>query len=328
MKLKKITMSLGLFTLLLAGCNNTKDYNAANCKFDIQQNLDTKDYTEAIKLLDNECSDKLTNEVKNINYGFAYLGKSGLDFYEVIKTMSNGNTDLTSLVNDFSNKTTDDSLSYLITSTEYFTKDKNIDCSIDTNNYFNKDICLYSGITELLKTTVLLDTLTNNITDFQNNSRPLDMIANSCAMEYTLTNVCTASVVDNYYEASPITFVNNKTYIPFISEIGGVKYTQLLNDNGTQKNVILTKGNCDLSFNSCDITKDTECYPCPLSKSGDDIQTLDVLLDSVTNGINNLNNITSDKDISASIDKIKTEISGNNQGDITKEDIVNYLQNN
>ena len=331
--MKKILLSSVLVTtaLLFTGCN-PDTMSESECKFSVQTSLDDKKYDTTLDLLNNDCSTVLDDKSKNSNYGFAYLGKAGMDIYNVLSTMVQPtNSSFGSFIQSINGDGNDNSLVYLQKATDSFSLvNGNLDCT-DTNlSYFDKDICFYKGITDTLKAAITFNYLTDDLDAFIDGSgNPNDMVASACSLEYSLNGVCSNGDISNYNELPiNITFSNTKEYTPFNVEVLGTDTYQYMLKKDLVTNihtVVLTKDYCDINFNTCD-TLGSNCYACPVDKTNSEteLSTLDLLVESINSGLDTVGSLTDNPDIKKSIDDFKADL-GDDGETITNQDIIDYL---
>jgi hypothetical protein len=330
--MKKILLSSVLVTtaLLFTGCNSDS-MSESECKFNVQTSLDQKEYDTTLDLLNNDCSTVLTDSAKSSNYGFAYLGKAGMDIYNVLSTMVEpGNSSFGSFIQSINEDGNDNSLVYLQKATSSFNlANGNLNCEALDISYSEKDICFYSGITDTLTAAITFNYLTDDLDSFiAGTDNPNDMTASACSLEYSLSGICSNADISNINELTAIVFANTKEYTPLNIEVLGTDTYQYMLKKDLVTNidtVILTKDYCDINFNQCDILS-ASCYACPVDKTNSDteLSTLDLLVDSINSGLDTVGVLTDNPDIIQSIDDFKADL-GNNGAEITNQDIIDYL---
>jgi hypothetical protein len=316
--------------LLFTGCNSDS-MSESECKFNVQSSLDEKQYDTTLDLLNNTCSSVLDESSKNSNYGFAYLGKAGMDIYNILSTMVEpGNNSFGSFIQSINEDGNDNSLVYLQKATSSFNlANGSLNCETLNLSYAEKDICFYSGITDTLTAAITFNYLTDDLDSFiAGTDNPNDMTASACSLEYSLSGICTNSDISSINELPSIIFANTKEYTPLnIGVLGTDTYQYMLKKDSVTNidTVILTKDYCDKNFNQCDILGDS-CYACPVDKTNSEteLSTLDLLVDSINNGLDTVGTLTDNPDIIQSIDDFKADL-GDGGEKITNQDIIDYL---
>ena len=226
--------------------------------------------------------------------------------------------------------------------------------SLSRNDSRVTNACLYIGFNQTLTTANTITYLTgdvNTVIDSINNdsnTTPYDMRASLDALAY---------VVDSNYTSRSDTTITG----PSAVTIAGASFADInvtYNDNGVLRTfyrlakdvtrdanntTLITDGYCDVDGNksacegienddgSIDTTKmaATNCHACPVVvdiSTGDGLSVAQLLVDSFNGGSDTIAAVSGDPDITSSIEDFKKEITGSADGNVTIQNIIDYLQ--
>ncbi len=356
----RTSLFIGLiaFLLFFNGCGGE---NENDCKYEISYALDKGDYDSVIKTLEEQnqtCG--FSEDEKNLNIAAAYIGKAGLTIVDIVNNMlesdSSGGDGFGSFIESMSSGDSAENLKYFNKAKTFYDKIPGNCKNLDTNsNNLLKDSCFYSGLMQISQSANSISlilggsdevekwqdssSLTNE--DDKNNNQKADSVdAAARAIDYSLTGK-TAPTSDNVYTDvdKNITFTkNNSNYTYELIKISvgttnpNIFYKLISND--TPRSPIITDGSCSLTFQSCTTQNSTDCFPCPvIDDSGKAMNTNDQLVEVVNNGLDNIieiANIGSDTNdgVGKSSDDYKKELDKDGDGEITLEEISDFLNKN
>lgn len=360
-----LAVSIASSLTLLTACGDQSD--DSNCRYYIQQDLDSQSYDDAIsKLESTACQDTYLEDEYLIDLASAYLGKSGYSLTNILsatleeddESESDSFSTFSSQISDLKN---DDSYEYLQKTQETFETflgSKCIDISDKTPT--EEGICLVKGVVDLTKTALAVDFLAGDLG--LEESETLDL--STCALSYTL-NYPTSLPYDCGEEqvttTESVTFtipnddetaeILTKTYehITITDGTNSDNFLQSIPDVGISS-IVFTDGYCTTDYVDCgegdDQVADIDgavCYVCP-TQSAEDETVNDFVVDALNNGLDNIDSLLDgidsegDTDLQESIEEFKEDIgncdaSGANactDDDYTLQDIIDYLdsQNN
>ena len=358
---KVLSSSLIATALLLSGCGGSD----TTCRIDVQNAIDDGNYDVAISLLEGECKTAYTQSDLNMNLASVYMGKSGYSVSDVADMIINANDTqndaFSTFISNVSKKRNANSLPLLTKAQEYYiaaiAADTNSTvtelCSrtnLDLRNDSRlENACLYISFNDIIKTTSTVTYLTGNVeqlVDSLNNANttPYDMKANMDALSW-LINPAFSSTEGNI-SATDVN-ISNKSYAHVRVDYGANGLFYRLGKSTTRdanNSTVLTDGYCDSDGNrtacegienadgSIDITNSSAafCYACPVTfdDNGTTEDVVKLLVDTFNSGTETITAIVNDPDITQSIEDFKQEISGTTDGNITVDDIINYLNGN
>ena len=355
--LLSISAIVALF--LLSGCGEEK----TSCRFDVQQDIDQGDFDAAISKLESSCKDAFNENDRLYNLAAAYMGKAGYGVSEVIKVMdeadNNDSSDtFTTFAKSISKNKKSDSLDLLGKAKGYFLRSLDPSSS-DTDKLFNKycslasidmddprisNACFYIGFDDIIRTSVTLTYLTKDLDqaleaiDSKNSDNvPLDMQASIDALAWATG----AQMPNNSTITDSTVFINGIEYKHLIVDLNGsgILFYRLADKNApsSTSSTLVTDGYCDSngSTTACsgienedgsinDTTK--TCYACPIVTDGNNSSTYaDLLVETLNDGSDSILSISNDEDIEQSVQDFKKEITGSENGTVTIEDVIDYL---
>ncbi|MBU1659228.1 hypothetical protein KKG72_09285 [bacterium] len=325
---KVLVASLLSVSLLFVGCGESE----GESRLETQQMLDSGDYEGVITKLEsiaNSDSDYLA-------LGAAYMGRAGLSISSLIGVMLENNAGVTSEFAGFTQrinvKKTKTALSDLEKSAVNYEKVLNGLCTNSTVVLTDsqKDVCLYKGLSQSMKATVVLGYMGDMSIFGDANESDARLSASVCAMQYandgSQNSICS---FNSPVEDANVTFDSNNTYNPMTITVNGYAFDYLLTTNTTPRQSVVTDGYCQTDFVSCD-QNSSGCYPCPVNQVANDpeLAYADLLVDSLNNGFDSIlaaAGTGDNADLEAEINTFLSEIDTNNNSIITLEEILIYL---
>lgn len=359
-----LLISIASSLTILSGCD---DQSAdSNCRYYIQQDLDNQNFDSAITRLQSEtCLDTYSDNEYLIDLASAYLGTSGYSLPNILSAALVDDDEVDafeSFTSEMSELKNDNSLEYLGKTQDSYTEYLGGYCiDIIDKTATQEGICLIKGVVDITKTALAIDYLTS--TDAESDSDALDL--STCALEYTLNYTdsitlpydCGDAQVDSSEELV-FTIPNDdeseetvtKTYqhltVSNTDDSSTKNFLQSIPETGTSS-IVFTNGYCTTDYIDCgegdDLVDEIDgaaCYICP-SQSEDDETVNDLLVESLNNGLDNIDSLLDDiaednNDLQESIDEFKDEIGTcsestaadacvDEDADYTLEDIIDYL---
>ena len=357
---KVISASLIAAAVMFSGCGDDN----TTCRIDVQKAIDEGRYDSAISDLEGKCADAYTSSDLNMNLAAAYMGKSGYSVSDIINMVIDSNDDgngaFTSFLTSVDEKKNGNSLPLLTTASKYYAKaiqrgnitESSVLCSaanlklIDDPRLANA--CLYIGFNETIKAantitylTGDVNTLVNSI-DSNSSSTPNDMRASLDALAWVIDPTYTPKS-DTTISASDI----NISGYPFakvdVSYTGVGTFYRLAKSATRDANntTVVTDGYCDASGDrsacegienddgSIDLANPAaaDCYACPVVMDANNtLGVAQLLVDTLNGGSDAIAAVSGDPDITKSIDDFKEEITGSPDGNVTIQNIIDYLQ--
>lgn len=358
-------LAVGLFGL--SGCGESSDTCRFDLQRDLDDgNFDA--VIAELSSPNSTCRAEYPGNNYYLDLAAAYMGKAGVsvsDFVKIaIESGSTGDDAFKSFINNIDAKTDTASLNRLASaknSISDFNNGTDLNCSIAAQakySYFIKDACLYKGMIGTVNASVTVSTLTTNIQawldenvtdkadDVNNNDVPDDMDAASCALNYAVDkNLTCKDDMTVTVKASPVTFkdadgASVNTYESIEITVLGTQpgysnrnFNKLISGTAGEDNasVAITDGNCTTAaFAECSSADGITCFVCPVNQevNGSNITMTDTIVDGLNNTDSILGSIDQDSDMYKDVEKIKAKIDKNGDGVITREEVVEYLQNN
>lgn len=358
---KIISGSLVAVAVMLTGCGN----DATTCRIDVQKAIDEGRYDDAIADMNGSCKTAFTKSDLDMNLASAYMGKSGYSVSNIADMLinSNDNSDnaFSSFITSVNNKKTENSntLPLLNIASNYFkgaitdgnvTNATNIcnDPEKIKNNARASNACLYIGFNDVIKSATTITYLTGDVNklvtsiDNDNNSTPYDMLANMDALGWAVTkdynssndaNITATSIKIKGHSFANLT-VSYKDHGTFYRLAKSM--TQDINNS-----TVITDGYCDATGNKTACAKMINdnttgaiinpidgCYACPISfdTNSTDTDVAQLLVNTLNGGSDTIAIVSNDQDIKDSIDDFKKNITGSSDGNVTVQDIMDYLQ--
>ncbi len=379
--MKKIILAFGVtLALLFTGCGeadlgSTED---GEKRIEIQKLTDEGAYDQVIsKLSSAEYQNAYPDSEYKLYLGSAYLSRAGFTLSVVLDlfTAEDDGTETASessgagdLLVDLADKI---NLADAIRASTLFKEAIPVDCGNSDRNYVDalssgqKEVCLFVGITGLMKTAVTFSYLTDDLSSFFEESDstdgtdsgvPSSMLATACALEYALVSSPKSAFDDNTstFECSNdanlsidgnVNFPNNPDYEHVTITVDeNNTFSQLINYSAFLRSSILIKDKCSINYSACDTidyqTDGSGCYACPVAKTAAEVEAIpatnEILLETINNDIEALVNMlpadlleTDDIDSNESaenvIEEFKQEITGGEDREITEADLLNYF---
>ncbi|WP_297433329.1 hypothetical protein [Sulfurimonas sp.] len=356
---KILSASLVAVAVMFSGCGNDN----TTCRIDIQKAIDEGRYDSAISDLQGKCATAYTQSDLDMNLAAAYMGKSGYSVSDIADMLINSadNRDaFTSFLTSVEAKKRGNSLPLLSKANGYFLNAiqaggnasaiklcsmANLDAKDDSRL---TNACLYIGFNETIKAantitylTGNVDTLVNSI-DSKSGDTPDDMRASLEALVWATTSGYSDSNItatDINISGNPFTALNI-TY----NENGATKVFYRLAKNSQQdanNTTIITDGYCDEngSKTACTDIENSDgsinmsdsaaanCYACPvLIDKNTTMGIAQLLVDTINNGADTISAVAGNDDVASSIADFKEEITNSRDGNVTIQNIIDYLQ--
>lgn len=353
---KLLATSLVAASVLFVGCGSSD----STCRIDVQKALDSGDFNTAISKLDGECAATFSPSDKDLNLATAYMGKAGYSVSDIVKNMlvanDNSNDAFATFVSSMSATKQTNSSQYLQKSQDYFlesVKTNSADtlktlcaaANLATNTNTRLDnVCLYYGMNQTATTVDTISYLTNDVNKTidsitnNTNTTPDDMKASLDALSWAtntsplpsnVTNDRTVTLGTTSYKSLSVT-ENGKTFYRLADATAPSSTASTVLTDGYcaadgNKTACATIENTDGSIdltNSAAVT----CYACPVGlDTNTSSNVVEVLVDAINNGTDSIAAVTNDPDIQQSVQDLKVKIDTNNDGVITSDEIIAYL---
>ena len=328
-------------TLFMTGCSDSE----GESQLETQQMLDNKNYNGVISKLESGAD----SESDYMALASAYMGKAGFSTSSLITKLTDSgdsNDDaFVAFIQSATDSSDEDPLKNLKKSSFYYEKIvDNVRCKDDnaTLSAFERDICLYTGLSKVSQTAIAISYITDSVGAFGDDSGNSDnkLTASTCAMQYALDgNTSNISSDCNISNEGDVTFANGVTYGDINVTVGGKDFEYLITPSNTAvtpRSTVITKGYCTVdSFATRvdDKPNDSDYHVCPLNETGsdDEITTEKILVDALNNGIDSIGMALSD-DAAESVEEFKKEVLEANGREnatdqtITTADIIKYLE--
>jgi len=293
-------------------------------------------------------------------------GYSVSDIVDMLVSSDDSNGDaFTAFLSSVDSKKNANSLPLLNKASQYFINAIAIDgkrdaatlCSperLSEDNPRVTNACLYIGFNQTLTTANTITYLTGDVDkvidsiNSDSNTTPYDMRASLDALAY---------VIDTAYTPRTDTTISG----PSAVSIAGASFADVnvtYTDNGVSKvfyrlaknttrdannTTLITDGYCDANGNRTvcegiendDGSIDTQnlaaanCHACPVVvdiNTGSGLSVAQLLVDSFNGGSDTIAAVSGDPDITSSIEDYKEEITGSRDGNVTIQNIIDYLQ--
>lgn len=357
-------VAITAFSLLyLSGCGDSS--SPSECRLDVQQKVDKRDYQGAYNRLfpdgtnvDSSCKAAYKGEQYLVDKGIIEMGFAGLSFTDIVLTLveasstdSSGNA-FADFVTTINNTRSSTAIVNLQNASVSFQNAFGINCSnsaeLNASSYGAKEACLLSGFVDAMNAAVSISYLTDDIDQWvsaldNNGTIPEDMSASACVLNYSVQKL--SSTVPLPYDCGDgtnltqvdanVTFTSGNAY-ESVAVNGGAKTEYRLLGINSPYSMIATSGSCDTAFAACDTQDGTTCLPCPINQEpgSDDVALVDTIVTSLNSGTDAITTLlpqTSDNpdDQSAAeqIAKFKEEIGTDANGDINTSTLIDYLTN-
>ncbi|TEW55930.1 hypothetical protein E2R68_02230 [Psychromonas sp. RZ22] len=352
-----LLFSIASSVALLSGCGEQSIDD--NCRYYVQQDLDNKNYDDAItKLESTTCQDNYSDDDYLIDLASAYLGRAGYSLPSILAAVLDNKSTDDSFLNfstDIADLKTTNTLANLQLSHDTSLQYLNAQCNdIADKTPTEVGICLTQAVIGLTKTALAIDFLSGgDIKDWKDNASGA-MKQSTCAIGYSTAYTADNSISLPYSAScqSPIqvesseevTFSNgtiSKTY-QHLKVTGGTEDKYYLQSSSTDSatnnvasNIVFTENFCQTDFTVCSVINETTCYVCP-SQEEDDLVVNSFVLDSLNDGLSNIDSLFAHKedgnsDITEATGKFKEEIkpggcdTTSDQPCFTMQDITDYL---
>ncbi len=357
---KIISASLVIGAVMFSGCGNED----TNCRIDVQKAIDEGRYDNAIADLQGKCSNAFTSSDLNMNLASAYMGKSGYSVSDIADMLINSDDDggdaFSSFLTSVDSKRKPDSLPLLTEANQYFTNaiarngitKASIICTGSNLDLLNDsrvtNACLYIGFNATIKAASTITYLTrdvDNLVDSINNNSnatPYDMRASLDALAWSIdasyTPKSDTSISANDVNISGYPFASVEVTYSGTGTFYRLAKSTTRDANNT---TVITDGYCDATgdrdacagIENSDGTVDlanplaTSCYACPVVMDvNNTLGVAQLLVDTLNGGSDTIGAVSNDEDITKSIKDFKKEITGSEDGNVTIDNIIEYLQ--
>jgi hypothetical protein len=357
---KIIASSLVAASIIFSGCGSSD----ATCRFDVQNAIDNGQYDKAITDMQGQCSTAFTKSDLNMNLAAAYMGKAGYSVTDIIDMLINSNNTnddaFASFLDSVDSKKRPNSLSNLEIAKGHFIaaieNDTNVTikslCSAnkisDSDDSRRTNACLYIGFNETIKTANTVTYLTKDVDKVvesinnDQNTTPYDMKASLAALRWA-KNATYVPTEGNISARDVQIKGTNFTHVKVNYGANGLFYRLAKSTTRDANNTtVITDGYCDAngSRENCDGIENEDgsinnanqnaegCYACPvvLDTNNSTLDVAELLVDSLNNGSDTINAVANDPDITQSIEDFKKDVTGDSNGTVTIDMILDYLQ--
>jgi len=355
---KIISVSLIAATAMFSGCGN----DSTTCRVDVQKAIDEGRYSSALADLNGRCKTAFDYSDLSMNLAIANMGEAGYGVSDAADMLINSNSGSSNAFSSFlksvDSKKKPNSFTSLTSANDYFTKSIATaegvsvnstslctDATIQAQNDSRvTNACLYLGFNDMITAASSILYLTGKVNELvssiDNNSKttPDDMHASIDALSWSLGKTYTkngATIIAKDVNISGNGFAHLE--VKYIGK--GTFYRLAKSTNrGVNNSTVITDGYCDKDGNktpcsgiekangSIDTTKSMGCYACPVSFDKNITDVSKVLVDTLNGGSDTISSVSSDASVTNSVNDFKNNITGNNNGTVTIDNIINYLQ--
>lgn len=313
------------FLILFSGCNNTE----GESKLSTQQMLDQGNYDGVILKLEGNADD----ENDYMALGAAYMGKAGSTLPLLFTAMSEDDdvkidNDFANFVRNITQSTSPSGIEDLNKAIEYYKLVSGDICSSINPDRTDsqKDVCLFIGLGYAAKTAIAVGLLVNDVSNLTKSTIKDDKLqASICAMEYAYHNSYSKQQC-SIITGTDLSFesLNDKEYKPLSVRVNSTNYYYLMSEN----KIVLSNGFCkvdDFESRVYEYNDESDFHSCPLSENPDeDITVFSVLVEGLNEGFASISSALS-TDIQEDINEYRREISSTQDGIVTEENIIKYL---
>lgn len=346
--MKNILLVVSILLIFL-GCSSS-DTTDGKKRLEIEKLFDKGESEQVITLLENDLSyqNAYPYDEYKLYLGSAYLIRAGFNLETISGVISNDSdsndvnstTTFQSTLIELSNKI---DLFNSLKAHDLFSGGLRIDCNQQQEldlNYNQKEVCLFIGITGMLKTAITLNYivdvdsfLNKDITEVSPKTT-----ATACALEYAFQSsrndfngTCKSGAT--VHIDGNVTFAPDNRYEQITVDVNGSKYSQLINFEKI-RSTVLVDGNCTVEYENCgDVDYESGCYACPVAQGSIELpSTNELLLQSINSDLSTLETVIQDqyKDNNYSdsdINSFKKDITNGEDRNVTEEDLINYFNN-
>ncbi len=348
--------------LFISGCGE----NENECKFGVLNSLDKGEYAKVLKTLeteDKQCG--FSDDEKNMNIAAAYLGKAGFTTIEIINSMlesesADGDDGFGSFVKSSRSANPSESIISFNRANDSYNSVTKGECKdLSNSSSIVKDSCFYTGLMQVSQTANSIDLIfggsdevdkwqdSSLLTpqDDKNKNNQADSVdAATDAIDYALGKEPEVKGLSDGYITRDTT-IGDKTFTKDgndftfelikitvgSEEMGDNVYYKLITNDQTPNSPVVTEGVCKLDFTyyeADDTTIGVNYFPCPIIDGNQTMNVNDQLVYAVNNGLENIINVAkSDKDdVSKSTREYKDDLDADKDGEITLEEISEYLK--
>jgi len=340
-----LTLSAFAAMVVFSGCGNED----TTCRIDVQKDIDQGSFDSAISKLNGSCKSAFSEVIKVMvesnddsnSDGFSTFTKS------INKNKKSNSLELLGKAKSYFLRSLDPSIPDVQTLFNTYCASTN---SNSTSNSRVSNACFYVGFNDVIRTSVTVGELTKNLDQAVQaidandaSSVPLDMKASLDALAWATGQNAPYPNGSNITSLG-VTTIKGTNYNPLIVTNSSKTFYRLADENApsTNSSTVLTSGYCTADGNttvcdgienpdgSIDLTKiptGTTCYACPISVEDNSTTTkiADLLVETLNNGADSILSISDDPDIAQSVKDFKKEITGSEDGNVTIEYIMKYL---
>ncbi|MEA1891729.1 MAG: hypothetical protein U9N33_03360 [Campylobacterota bacterium] len=334
-----LSISLISIVLLFSGCGDDEGEK----RLATQQNLDSGNYAGVIAELDNRA---VKVDSDNAALAAAYMGNAGMSIPQVIDIVSltaDEGDKFANFINSISKRSSISAYRDVGRATGYYKAVIGDICKInliDSLSDYEKDACLFIGLSYISRVAVMVDMMMENVSAISENGvEDKKLKASVCALQYSLSGSRETYVASecrgNITEYPDVRFTQNEmVYTPLVVSLDKDYHyllTDLVAQTGT-KVVVAAKGYCSAEDFSTryipqmgeQYIKPSNYYACPANESKD-ITVVDTLADIFNEGLEAVG-VSDHTDIKESIEKFKAEIKDSlDSTKIVQQEMIDYL---
>lgn len=311
-------------SFLLSGCGESD--KGIEERMLAQQYIDKGQYDAALALLLSKGS---FDDSDKMLLAAAYMGKSGFSFNQVLKIIA--------VTNDSTNRANNKAFVAFLQNVQQNVQSDTQVTSID-NAYTELDTLLYDstqakldrGIVLAMRASVTLGLL-GKLKGFDKTDQFAvdDLTATACAMDYITDGNLSSSKCSSVNVAGSTTSINGQNYKVVTIDVNGSSFNhfyKLANAGGND--LVMTKGACaygnHTDSNCIDIGSGSGPWvPTPIL---DGNQTMtSTLVTALNNGIDTII-ASAPADVRGDVQQYKNEIDADSDGNITAQELANYIQ--
>jgi hypothetical protein len=352
--MKKTLLSVAILStgLGLVGCNEV-DQNGELCSYYVKQDMNAKNFDSALSRLETQsCQESYPADGYMVDKGTAYMGRAGTSLPDIMFSLMDSNDEgseqngsFQTFVNSMTSTQSATALTDLKLANHVLSE-----YLVGTGDDERLGVRLINSMVSMAQTTSAIYNLLggeldswfddkSDITDTSEANYKLERA--TCALEIinligTQETCNDTDVITSYSGPGSVTFNDGSTYSTYtVTDVNAVEEMFLA---GTPAFMVMTEGFCDVNY-ATGTEGAAGIYPCPLNRgNGDELGMEDYLLDTLKDGIANIESVVDnlpsvseeDKaDILDSIDEFKTEIlaesSKTDIANIEIEDLLAYL---
>lgn len=341
-----------LMAFLIAGCGGDgASASDGELRLEIQRLIDDGEIDRVITLLETDSTYQgaYPDDEYKLYLASAYLARAGFNLDTVLDLLieddnATQSVDQSSVLDDtIKDLAGTINLFDSVKASTLFKEAIDINCSTDDYDsltYNEQEVCLFIGISGLLKTASILNYVVDLDTflDDDNTTTAASTLATSCALEYAinssrddfnLTVPYTCENDANLTIDGNVTFAPDNMYEQVMVDVNGTStFYKLVNFATPVRSTILAEGNCTVTYVECgDVDYDAGCYSCPLAQGDEVLPSIaELLLEVVNEDITALTPILAEDDNATNdVDEFRLDFTGGEDRDVTEDDLVDYF---